>query len=180
MNSEYLKDLKLEYQANLQEMYKQYIFRQVKVTDDLSHSNHNQSNAGTARKIRKQIKDYNDLLINDMKHINSKYNLNDNKMPVIFELIYHSSHYTSIPLPSTLNTVSVCDNYEQFNKRVFILVHGFQGNNLDMKMIKNHIQSLYPNNYFLLSQSNEFMTEQDIQLSGENLANELKYFLQDM
>ena len=64
-----------------------------------------------AKKFRKQIRDYRDLAINDMRHINSNLNMNDSKMPVLLELIYQTSLYkNSIKPKSNHNIVSVYEN----------------------------------------------------------------------
>ena len=55
-----------------------------------------------------------------------------------------------------------------------VLVHGFQGNSLDMKLIKNNIAHLYPEASFLCATSNEDMTDNDITDLGVRLAAEVK------
>ena len=55
-----------------------------------------------------------------------------------------------------------------------VLVHGFQGNSLDMKMIKNTISVLYPETSFLCATSNEELTDTDILEMGNRLAAEVK------
>lgn len=79
-------------------------------------------------------------------------------MPILFETVTGGTEKVS-RVPSQ---VSVCDQPGLYAPRVVVMVHGFQGNNLDMKIVKNHLQALYPRNYYLMSQANEFMTEQDI------------------
>jgi hypothetical protein len=55
-----------------------------------------------------------------------------------------------------------------------VLVHGFQGNSQDMKMIKNEIALVFPEVMFLMSSSNEDHTEGDISEMGVRLAKEIK------
>lgn len=51
-----------------------------------------------------------------------------------------------------------------------MLVHGFQGNSLDMKLIKNNFSLMYPEVSFLCASSNEDMTDTDIIEMGNRLA----------
>jgi len=62
---------------------------------------------------------------------------------------------------------------------VFVLVHGFQGNSFDMRLMKNNIALLYPKALYLCSSSNEEDTEGDLQQMGENLADEVRRFVRD-
>jgi hypothetical protein len=45
---------------------------------------------------------------------------------------------------------------------LFVMVHGFQGNSNDMRLLKNNIALLFPEVMFLLSSANEEHTEGDI------------------
>ena len=62
---------------------------------------------------------------------------------------------------------------------VFILVHGFQGNQHDLRMIKNTILLFFPNAVCFLSSKNEDKTEGDIAAMGRTLANEIMDFTND-
>lgn len=62
---------------------------------------------------------------------------------------------------------------------LFVLVHGFQGNSFDMRLMKNNIALLYPKAMFLMSNVNEENTEGDIMEMGQNLATELKGYVRD-
>jgi hypothetical protein len=63
---------------------------------------------------------------------------------------------------------------QKVSLHLMVLVHGFQGNSLDMKLIKNNISLLYPEVSFLCSSSNEEMTDTDILEMGNRLANEVR------
>jgi hypothetical protein len=60
---------------------------------------------------------------------------------------------------------------------LFILAHGFQGNQSDMRMLKNAISAMQPEVMFLSSSSNEDETEGDIMEMGERLAKEVKKYI---
>jgi len=62
---------------------------------------------------------------------------------------------------------------------LFVLVHGFQGNALDMRLMKNNIALLYPDAICLCSNSNEENTEGDINEMGIRLAQEVVNFISD-
>merc|ERR1719487_560222 len=62
---------------------------------------------------------------------------------------------------------------------LFVLVHGFQGNSFDMRLMKNNIALQYPKAMFLMSNVNEENTEGDIMEMGQNLATELKGYIRD-
>eukprot|EP00929_Paragymnodinium_shiwhaense_P091389 TRINITY_DN51362_c0_g2_i1.p1 TRINITY_DN51362_c0_g2~~TRINITY_DN51362_c0_g2_i1.p1 ORF type:complete len:785 (+),score=185.74 TRINITY_DN51362_c0_g2_i1:297-2651(+) len=62
---------------------------------------------------------------------------------------------------------------------VVVLVHGFQGNSYDMRLLRNNIALLYPGFLFLCSSANEEDTEGDIHSMGEHLADEVTNFVKD-
>lgn len=55
--------------------------------------------------------------------------------------------------------------YEDYYRGVhlFVFVHGLQGTNQDMKLLKNQISLVFPEGVFLLSKSNEKQTDGDIE-----------------
>merc|ERR1719408_953918 len=62
---------------------------------------------------------------------------------------------------------------------LFVLVHGFQGNSFDMRLMKNNIALLYPDAIFLCSNSNEDNTEGDMNEMGIRLAQEVVNYICD-
>ena len=62
---------------------------------------------------------------------------------------------------------------------MFVLVHGFQGNSFDMKLLKNYMNFMHPEAMFLCSGINEDNTEGDIADMGEKLASEVTTFICD-
>lgn len=57
---------------------------------------------------------------------------------------------------------------------LIVLVHGFQGNAFDMRLIKNTISAINPSIVFMSSRSNEDKTENDFIEMGKTLANEVR------
>merc|ERR1711977_235005 len=62
---------------------------------------------------------------------------------------------------------------------LFVLVHGFQGNSFDMRLMKNNIALLFPDAIFLCSNSNEDNTEGDMTEMGIRLAQEVVNYICD-
>jgi len=63
--------------------------------------------------------------------------------------------------------------FNEYGVHLWVLVHGFQGNSQDMKMIKNNIALVFPEVMFLMSSANEDQTEGDIKEMGLRLAQEV-------
>jgi hypothetical protein len=62
-------------------------------------------------------------------------------------------------------------------KHLVVLVHGYQGNSWDMRLLKNHVLLLYPHCQVLASTANEMLTEGDIGDMGKRLAAELDTYI---
>jgi len=62
---------------------------------------------------------------------------------------------------------------------LFVLVHGWQGNSFDMRLMKNNLALLYPDAIFLCATSNEDNTEGDMNESGIRLAQEVVNYICD-
>jgi hypothetical protein len=97
--------------------------------------------------------------------------------PVLFE-----QRYLAKPSPTENNGFSRAPVHEGHlpsapkdyrGVHLFVLVHGFQGNSFDMRLMKNNIALLYPDAIFLCSNSNEDNTEGDFNEMGIRLAQEV-------
>jgi len=62
---------------------------------------------------------------------------------------------------------------------LIVLVHGFQGNSFDMRLMRNNLALLYPDSIFLSSICNEDNTEGDISEMGIRLAQEVVNYICD-
>lgn len=62
---------------------------------------------------------------------------------------------------------------------LFVMVHGFQGNSYDMRLLKNNLSLLNPDALFLCSTMNEDKTEGDIMELGLNLASEVTSYINE-
>lgn len=56
-------------------------------------------------------------------------------------------------------------------------MHGFQASGNDMQLFKNNLQALVPDALYLVSKSNEKLTDSSIETLGLNLADEIKQFV---
>jgi len=90
------------------------------------------------------------------------------------------------PVPPTIATSAHTEGFGQSGGsekaggiHLIVLVHGFQGNSYDMKVMKNNLSILHPEALFLCSNSNENKTEEDIDSMGERLATEIINFAQE-
>merc|ERR1712050_626977 len=70
-------------------------------------------------------------------------------------------------------------SYRVVGVHMLVFVHGFQGNSLDMRLMKNIVAQLYPNGLYLCSCSNELETDGDIRKMGKRLADEVRQFVQE-
>lgn len=55
---------------------------------------------------------------------------------------------------------TICKIYNNFyfsfrGVHLFVLVHGFQGNSCDMRLLKNNLSLMHPDAIFLVSSANE-------------------------
>jgi pimeloyl-ACP methyl ester carboxylesterase len=74
----------------------------------------------------------------------------------------------------TLEIEEILPRGEDVSLHLVVLVHGFQGNSMDMKLIKNTMSVVYPEAAFLCATSNEDLTDTDIIEMGNRLAAEVK------
>jgi hypothetical protein len=89
--------------------------------------------------------------------------------PILFEEVFVKSRLDE----------AIRDAAPQSGVHLFVLVHGFQGNPFDMRLLKNNISLLYPDTMFLASSINETMTDGHIGEMGINLATEVLTFIEE-
>eukprot|EP00744_Colponema_vietnamica_P009335 GILI01013284.1.p1 GENE.GILI01013284.1~~GILI01013284.1.p1 ORF type:complete len:369 (+),score=101.19 GILI01013284.1:46-1107(+) len=91
-----------------------------------------------------------------------------NVHPILFE-----QRYSSAPKPNFTHR----DHRAYRGVHLLVLVHGFQGNSFDMRLMKNNIATLFPDSLFLCSSINEDHTEGDISVMGSRLAQEVNHHI---
>lgn len=102
--------------------------------------------------------------------------------PILFEETYIKQVSNNDQKPVFLieneNNFLMDESFDNTNKKfspslhLLILVHGFQGNSYDMRLIKNNISIINPSCVFLSSTSNQDDTECDL----ETMVNQLLLF----
>mmetsp|Transcript_90208 Transcript_90208/g.232867 ORF Transcript_90208/g.232867 Transcript_90208/m.232867 type:complete len:792 (-) Transcript_90208:64-2439(-) len=99
--------------------------------------------------------------------------------PVLFEQRYAARSGTSPPASLEADDFVPCAPKQYRGVHLFVLVHGFQGNSFDMRLMKNNLSLLYPDGIFLCSTCNEDNTEGDITEMGIRLAQEVVNYICD-
>lgn len=89
--------------------------------------------------------------------------------PILFEDNY--VHPGPSPKPENRSRVTT--------DHVMVLVHGYQGNSFDMRLIRNALGLVYPQALFLCSEVNEDNTEEDIMEMGRKLGKEVKGYVEE-
>lgn len=93
--------------------------------------------------------------------------------PILFEEVYVKSLEKIKQLANSNAGTEQSNNQNEYNYKgvhLFIMVHGFQGNACDMRLLKNNIALLFPEAMFLCSSANEEFTEGDIFEMGVRLS----------
>mmetsp|Transcript_31134 Transcript_31134/g.30581 ORF Transcript_31134/g.30581 Transcript_31134/m.30581 type:complete len:256 (+) Transcript_31134:475-1242(+) len=101
--------------------------------------------------------------------------LND-LQPILFEECYVKSleRIRQMQLEAQSNPFN---EYNYKGVHLFVMVHGFQGNACDMRLLKNNIALLFPEAMFLCSSANEDFTEGDISEMGIRLSKEVDSYI---
>mmetsp|Transcript_152085 Transcript_152085/g.265118 ORF Transcript_152085/g.265118 Transcript_152085/m.265118 type:complete len:767 (-) Transcript_152085:174-2474(-) len=101
--------------------------------------------------------------------------------PILFEQRYSpkpSAGLTNGKAPEAEDSIpSAPKRYRGVH--LFVLVHGWQGNSFDMRLMKNNLALLFPDAIFLSSTCNEDNTEGDMNESGIRLAQEVVNYICD-
>eukprot|EP00697_Spironema_sp_BW2_P008840 gnl/Spiro4/23563_TR11642_c0_g1_i1.p1 gnl/Spiro4/23563_TR11642_c0_g1~~gnl/Spiro4/23563_TR11642_c0_g1_i1.p1 ORF type:complete len:670 (-),score=217.60 gnl/Spiro4/23563_TR11642_c0_g1_i1:54-2063(-) len=94
--------------------------------------------------------------------------------PIFFEQTITTRDETAVFNPRT----RMSGQGDFTGRHLFVLVHGFQGNSYDLRLMKNFILTINPDGVFLCSRANELDTvRQDLQSMGEKLAKEIDRFV---
>lgn len=98
-------------------------------------------------------------------------------MPIVDVGLFPQSDVLPILFEDRYVRVARQEAYSYQGVHLFILVHGFQGNSFDMRLLKNNLSLLYPEALFLCSNANEETTEGDINEMGVRLAQEVVNYI---
>lgn len=77
--------------------------------------------------------------------------------------------------------IELPDLIDRNNKEshLIILVHGFQGNSEDLRLLRNNLLAIYPAAIFLSSTCNENESDMNIEDQGMKLANEVTSYIEN-
>lgn len=136
-------------------------------------------NLNTAKELRESLNKqmYKSTIENPPLYINPL------TYPVVFDESYIRLTQNKIEIPQEMNdstaSVEIAMKPGTLALHLVVLVHGFQGNSYDMRLIKYNLSLLNPTLVFLSSQANQDDTEIDFIQMGERLANEVKAFMKE-
>ena len=131
---------------------------------------------------------------------NSNFKINPQTFPILFEETYIKNLNQNTDKKSLIdsnilliekdesklkenleikNNIKNYRNNQTLGLHLIILVHGFEGNSNDMRVIKNEIALINPSIVFLSSISNQDDTGIDLYQMGKNLASEVKNYIKE-
>ncbi len=131
---------------------------------------------------------------------NSNFKINPQTFPILFEETYIKNLNQNTDKKSLIdsnilliekdesklkenlemkNNLKNYRNNQTLGLHLIILVHGFEGNSNDMRVIKNEIALINPSIVFLSSISNQDDTGIDLYQMGKNLASEVKNYIKE-
>jgi len=99
--------------------------------------------------------------------------------PILFEQRYRSSEIPDVPAALEPEDYIPSAPKRYRGVHLFVLVHGWQGNSFDMRLMKNNLALLFPDAIFLCATANEDNTEGDMNESGIRLAQEVTNYICD-
>lgn len=127
-----------------------------------------QENLETAQKLKsgQNFSSFSYFAITDDKLFSTAEN-----NTILFETIFQNDPSCDSPISSVLKSINK-------SRHLIILVHGYLGSYIDVKMLQDTISNVYPRGLFLLSRANEGYTNSSIGEMGVRFAEEVKGFLQ--
>ena len=196
--------MQLDFTKKLKEDLKKFLKKStVRIPDSTSllypaEENMQSINSNLAEEIRTSLKE---SYIKPLFE-NSNYKITPEIYPILFEEAYTKNMNQNIETKkymdnayinmennnqkignlNSLNTLSSQNENKQDNNlglHLIVLVHGFEGNCNDMRIIKNEIGLINPSIVFLSSSANQEDTGLDIIQMGKKLAAEVKSYIKE-
>jgi hypothetical protein len=101
--------------------------------------------------------------------------------PILFEECYVKDKKSFEQEEITKSKVEIKELIERNNKEshLIILVHGFQGNSEDLRLLRNNLLAIFPAAIFLSSTCNENESDMNIEDQGMKLANEITNYIEN-
>ena len=191
--------MQLDFTKKLKEDLKKFLKKStIKIPDSTSlvfpaDENLQSINNSTAEEMRKTLKDK----YTKPTFENSNYKIVPEIYPILFEEAYTKNMNQNIETKKYIdnnNTLNYNDLRQKNNSssqiiepkydnnlglHLIVLVHGFEGNSNDMRIIKNEIGLINPSIVFLASMANQDDTGADVISMGKKLANEVKSYIKE-
>lgn len=104
-----------------------------------------------------------------------------NEHPILFEECYVKDRQIFEAQELKKSKILMSDLIERNAKEphLIILVHGFQGNSEDLRILRNNLLAIYPSSIFLSSNCNEAESDTNIEEQGRKLANEVINYIEN-
>ena len=191
--------MQLDFTKKLKEDLKKFLKKStIKIPDSTSlvfpsDANIQSINNSTAEEMRKTLKE------NYTKPTfeNSNYKINPEIYPILFEETYTKNMNPNIETNKYIDNNN-SQNYNELRQKnnsssqiiepkhdhnlglhLIVLVHGFEGNSNDMRILKNEIGLINPSIVFLPSAANQEDTGTDVISMGKKLATEVKSYIKE-
>ena len=191
--------MQLDFTKKLKEDLKKFLKKSTVTIPDStslvypSEENIQSINNTTAEEIRKTLKDKYTKPIFE----NSNYKIIPEIYPILFEETYtknmskniettkfidnsNTSNYSDLRQKNNNSTQVIEPKHDNnLGLHLIVLVHGFEGNSNDMRILKNEIGLINPSIVFLPSAANQDDTGADIIQMGKKLASEVKSYIKE-
>ena len=184
--------MQLDFTRKLKEDLNKFLKKStVKIPDSTSlvfpsEENMQSLNNATAEEMRKTLKEN----YSKPTFENSNYKINPEIYPILFEETYTKNMNPNIETKkyidsnnnaNNINTSQIIEPKHDNNLglHLIVLVHGFEGNSNDMRILKNEIGLINPSIVFLPSSANQEDTGADIISMGKKLASEVKSYIKE-
>ena len=184
--------MQLDFTRKLKDDLKKFLKKStVKIPDSTSlvfpsEENIQSINNSTADEMRKTLKEN----YSKPTFENSNYKIVPEIYPILFEETYTKNMNQNIETKKYIdnnnannnNTTSPVIEPKHDNNlglHLIVLVHGFEGNSNDMRILKNEIGLINPSIVFLPSAANQEDTGADIISMGKKLASEVKSYIKE-
>ena len=184
--------MQLDFTRKLKDDLKNFLIKSIVEIPDSpslvypSETNIQSKNNASAEEKRKVLKEN----YKKPSFENSNYKIVPEIYPILFEETYTKNMSKNIETTKfidndlrqkTNNTSKVIEPKHDNNLglHLIVLVHGFEGNSNDMRILKNEIGLINPSIVFLPSSANQDDTGADIIQMGKKLASEVKSYIKE-
>ena len=180
--SETVKYFKKFYNKITYERWCESIFRDTNITTDFYHCSDStkvgEKHAKIANKQRGSTH-YQNLTPLPIEDTTMFPEWNDH--PILFEELYMKDKEKFEEEEKLNSALQLHELVEKNNteSHLIVLVHGFQGNSEDLRLLRNTLLAVFPSSIFLSSTWNENESDENIEDQGMKLANEIQNYIEN-